>query len=169
LDLGSGWELFVSDGQNLIQLTAFGRGDTAIEAVLSRNRQRALFTASANLGNNNPSENCQVFSVDALGGDMQQLTFFKEAEHSAAGCGYILPRGLGCFVAFVGHDRNTDTLLIESSCDPFGTTPDGAEIFAIESDGNGLRQLTETRGFEIAADGTVTAELPGPAAYAGGL
>jgi hypothetical protein len=32
-------------------------------------------------------------------------------------------------------------------------------------DGSGLRQLTAARGFAVAADGTVTAELPGPFAY----
>jgi hypothetical protein len=52
-----------------------------------------------------------------------------------------------------------------SSCDPLGTNPFGEQIFAVRSDGSGLRQLTAMRGMEVDADGTVRVELPGPFAY----
>jgi hypothetical protein len=63
----------------------------------------------------------------------------------------------------------TRTILIDSSCDPFGTNPNGDQLFAMRPDGSGLRQLTHTRGFVTEADGTVDVELPGPAAYSAPL
>ena len=116
----------------------------------------------------NPSENCQLFSVDTLGGHLQQLTRFSDGEQSMGGCQNLKPRPFGCFAAIFGHDRHTDTIVFDSSCDPLGTNPEGDQIFAMEFDGTGLRQLTHTHSLEIADDGTVSAELPGPAAYPGG-
>ena len=45
---------------------------------------------------------------------------------------------------------------------PFGTNPNGAQIFAIDPDGTNLRQITDTRGFTTQADGTVHVENTGP-------
>jgi hypothetical protein len=54
-----------------------------------------------------------------------------------------------------------------SSCDPFGTTPNGGQLFAMQGDGSRLRQLTNARGLTIDAEGRYTVELPGPVAHAG--
>jgi hypothetical protein len=43
--------------------------------------------------------------------------------------------------------------------------PNGAQIFAMQPDGSGLRQLTNSRGLVKEADGTYSSELPGPVAY----
>jgi hypothetical protein len=52
-----------------------------------------------------------------------------------------------------------------STCDPFGTNPNGGELFAMRPDGSRLRQLTAARGLVVEADGAVTAHLPGPFRY----
>jgi hypothetical protein len=44
----------------------------------------------------------------------------------------------------------------------------GNEFFAMRADGNELRQLTDTRGAELATSGP-SAELPAPYAYPGYL
>ena len=56
-------------------------------------------------------------------------------------------------------------MIFYSSCDPLGTNPNGAQIFAMQPDGSGLRQLTDSRGLVREADGTYSGELPGPWAY----
>jgi len=63
------------------------------------------------------------------------------------------------------QDTVTGSIVFASTCNPFGTNPHGGQIFAMRPDGSGLRQLTDARGFAVAADGTVTVELPGPVAY----
>ncbi len=57
-------------------------------------------------------------------------------------------------------------MLFQSSCDPVGANPFGAQVFAMRPDGTGLRQLTNARGTTTDPDGTVHVELSGPAAYA---
>ena len=64
------------------------------------------------------------------------------------------------------QDEETGAVVFDSSCDPFGTNPDGDLLFAMRPDGSGMRELTHTRGFVVEPDGTVHAELSGPFAYA---
>jgi hypothetical protein len=159
-------EIFVFDHANLLQLTNFDRVDTLF-AFLGVDRQRAFFFSSANPFGTNPSENCQLFSVDPLGGDLRQVTNFRktEQEHSENGC---LPGpGPGCAASPINlfngtsQDARTGALLFDSSCDPLGTNPDGGLLFAVNPDGTGLRQLTDTRGI-VRADGGTLVEFPGP-------
>jgi hypothetical protein len=166
-----------------LQLTRFDRVDTghpaaavSAQAFLSADGQRVFFTASADPEGKNPTETCQLFSIDSLGADLQQLTLFRTDPHSEYGCNsYVAAQG-GCFIAAVNADRASSqdavlgTLVFYSSCDPFGTTPNGGQLYAMkpdgmEPDGSGLRQLTSARGMVIAADGSVDVELPGPHAY----
>jgi len=56
-------------------------------------------------------------------------------------------------------------LVFVSSCDPFGTNPNGEQIFAMRPDGSGLRALTDTRSVVHDPDGSVEVELPGPWSY----
>ena len=65
----------------------------------------------------------------------------------------------------VWQDPRSRTLVFYSSCDPLGTNPNGGQIFAMQPDGSGLRQLTDSRGLVKEADGTYSGELPGPWAY----
>src|SRR5262249_1018093 len=65
-------------------------------------------------------------------------------------------------------DEVTGTVVFASSCDPVGGNPYGEQLFAMRSDGTGLRQLTTTRGMTTGPDGTVHVEIPGPFAYSVG-
>lgn len=85
-------ELFVLNGRNLLQLTNFDRVDT-VALFLSRDRRRAFFQASADPFGTNPTENCQLFSVDTLGSSMRQLTRFGQSERSSFGCFLFPPPG----------------------------------------------------------------------------
>jgi len=152
-------EVFSPNAEYGLQLTNFRRVDTATP-VLSIDRQRVFFAASANPLGINPTENCQLFSIDTLGGDLRQLTHFRAADHSEIGC---LPiPGPGCYVFAAGQDPETESLLLMSTCDPLGTNPNGLQIFVMRPDGTGLRQLTDTRGMVTAPDGSADVELPGP-------
>lgn len=159
-------ELFVLAPDHALQLTNFGRFDSG-NATVDGDGQRVFFTASANPYGTNPSENCQLFSVSTLGGDLRQLTHFNAGDHSTIGCfnGAVdqMSDPTGCRFHGVNFDSDTQTIVFDSSCDPLGMNPSGAQIFAMRSDGTGLRQLTALRGVVTAADGkTVDVELPGP-------
>jgi hypothetical protein len=60
------------------------------------------------------------------------------------------------------QDPITRAIVFNSSCDPFGSNPNGEQVFAMYPDGTGLQPLTDTSGFTTEADGTVDVELPGP-------
>jgi hypothetical protein len=157
-------ELYLLDQKNVLQLTNFCRPDT-YRGTVDLDSARAFFTASADPFGTNPSENCQVFSIGRLGTDLRQLTTFNQEGHSPFGCdartGFGPP---GCVIETFGlvQDPVTRTIVFPSNCDPFGTNPNGEQIFAMNPDGTNLRQLTDTRGFTTEADGTVDVELPGP-------
>ncbi len=162
-------EIFFYDGgQNLLQLTDFHRidgwpfgGDA---------RQHVFFTASADPLGTNPSNNCQIFSIASLGGHLRQLTQFYETEHATTPCNFSGRRPYGCNIIPLfpdARDADTGALLFRSTCDPFGTNPNGSQYFAMGADGTRLRQLTDARGLVNEPDGTIIGELPDPAAYSG--
>jgi hypothetical protein len=165
-------EVFITDGTNVLQLTNFRRSDTSsyVNPVLSVDGERVFLSASVNPpGDTNPFEICQIFSVDALGGDLRQLTQFGASRHSALGC-VAGPPSEGCRTDFnfdqkASQDTRTGTLVFVSSCDPFGTNPNGEQIFAMRPDGSGLHALTDAHSVRRNPDGSVEAELPGPWSY----
>jgi hypothetical protein len=155
-------EVFLLDRKELLQLTNFRRVDTG-RGFLSANGRRVFFTASADPLGANPSKNCQLFSIDRVGGHLRQVTRFREVDRSVAGCSNVPP---GCNIQVTTQDPVTRTVVFQSSCDPLGTTPNGgSQIFAMRPDGSRLRQLTDTRGVVRGTDGSLTVELPGPWAY----
>jgi hypothetical protein len=159
------FEVFLLDGKELLQLTNFRRVDTG-RPFLSANGRRVFFTASADPLGANPSENCQLFSIDRVGGHLRQVTRFREGARSVNGCSNLPPPGAGCNVQVTTQDPVTRTIVFQSSCDPLGTNPiGGSQIFAMRPDGSRLRQLTDTRGVVMGTDGSLTVELPGPWAY----
>jgi hypothetical protein len=161
-------EVFVIDGDNVLQLTGFGRNQT-FNPTLSADGQRVIFVSTADPLGTNPTENCQLFSIDRIGGGLRQLTDFHEGpegQHSTAGC-FFNPPPLGCNAIGLSRDTQSGALVFNSTCDPFGTNPHGAQLFAMHADGTGLRQLTETQGYSVDASGTVTVELVYPWAYPG--
>ena len=81
-------EIYVFDERgDALQLTNFQRTDTG-SARADVDGRRVLFTASVDPFGANPSESCQIFSIDRLGSDLRQITTFNQgAGHSATGCG----------------------------------------------------------------------------------
>ena len=152
-------------GGDVLQLTRLHSQDLRQEDERPNGRRFLFITPEDPLGTN-PSRNCQLFSVDDLGGRLRQLTHFEETEHATSGCNFMLPRS-GCGLSTTFWDPVTDEIVTYSSCDPFGTNPNGGQLFAMRPDGSRLRQLTAARGLTIAEDGSVTTELPGPFRYSG--
>ena len=143
-------------------MTNFGRSETG-GALVDVDREHVYFEASANPLGTNRSENCQLFSIDRLGSDLRQLTFFHETTgHTDSGCRF---GGSGCALGWVSQDPRSRTLVFYSSCDPFGTNPNGGQIFAMRPDGSGLHQLTDARGLVHEGPDVYTGDLPGPWAY----
>lgn len=118
-----------------------------------------FFGASADPLGRNPAANCQVFSIDKLGGRLRQVTRFTQSEPNQGGCSYNPPPG--CAIGDAYQDPVTRAVVFISSCDPIGTNPLGHQAFAMHPNGSGLRQLTTARGFLEEADGAVSAELVG--------
>jgi hypothetical protein len=157
-------ELFLVDGDNLLQLTNFRRSDTNLGAqTLPSGKERILFVASADPFGANSRDQCQIFSIDRLGGDLRQLTFFAPGVQSRSGCFYYRPPG--CTTSIVAIDPDSSAVVMYSSCDPVGTNPFGGQVFAMRLDGSGMQQLTETSGLVLNPDGSVFGQLPGPVAY----
>lgn len=158
-------EVFSLNGDRLLQLTNFRRADTEFE-YRSVDGRRAFFHASADPLGSNLTNNCQIFSADALGiGAMRQITHFRETDHSGVGCSWN--PGPGCSIGLTHRDPVTGAIVFYTSCDPFGSGFDGAQLFAMRPDGTALRQLTHARGRQRLPDGTLTVELPGPFEYSG--
>jgi hypothetical protein len=157
-------ELFAGDGPNLLQLTNFQRSDTGDIAVVGVDQQTVFFSASADPFGANPTENCQIFSIDRNGDDLRQLTRFRESGHATFGCDFAA-RGFGCTPFSLTQDSQSRRLVFYSSCDPLGTNPNGDQVFAMRPDGSDLLQLTHARGLKNQSGGTVLGELPGPIAY----
>jgi hypothetical protein len=158
-------EVFVIDEkENALQLTNFRRSDTW-DPLVDLDREHIYFPAAADPLGTNPSDSCQIFSIDRTGGNLRQLTNFRESEHSLSGCFASGAVGQGCFVLLGAQDPRNRNLVFYSSCDPLGTNPNGAQIFAVQPDGSGLRQLTDSLGLMREADGTFSATLPGQWAY----
>lgn len=159
-------ELWVVNGQNTLQLTRFERWDTAgVGEALDNEGGRVFFVASPDPLGTNPTQNCQIFSIDVTGADLRQVTFFDEVDTATSGCAALSQKGYGCLAEFLFQDVAADRLVFHSTCDPFGTNPNGGEIFAVNHDGSDLRQLTDTRGMVEEPDGSVLIELPMPFAY----
>lgn len=155
-------EIFARSGGNLLQLTNFGRSDT-LYPVRLRDREHVAFVASGDPVDRNPSNTCQLFSVDVLARRLRQLTHFDGALPST-GCFSDVD---GCTVgqAVDIQDPVTGAIVFDSSCKAFGSNATSQQIFAIQPDGSGFRQATNYRGLVTGDDGSVSVELPGPIAY----
>jgi hypothetical protein len=159
-------EIFYSVGPLLIQLTNFRRWDTE---VMGARNGRVLFLASGDPHGTNPFQNCQLFRVSLLGENLRQLTRFGTGERSMEGCNN-LGETPGCSLQPLAQEwfaTRSRSLPFYSDCDPFGTNPDGSQVFAIDYDGRRLRQLTHTAGARTAPDGALEVEIPGPVAIGG--
>jgi hypothetical protein len=165
-------EVFLRSGERLLQLTGFERVDTFL-AFLNPSRTRAFFLASADPRGTNPDGYCQIFSIDALGGEQpRQLTHLDSRVcrplSDYRGCFHTAGIGYG-YYRVVFQDPITQSVVFDSTCDPLGTNRNGSQVFAMRPDGTGLRQLTDAAGVTTGPDGSVRVELPGPFAYSAPL
>jgi hypothetical protein len=156
LGLNDVLELFVQSKDDVVQVTRLDRIDT-FPGALTRDGRRALFDASTNRLGTNPQQTCQMFSVDTLGGDLQQLTFFDACDD--LGC-------IGDALAPVAYDLERDVIVLESYCDLTGHGAFGDQIYTTRLDGSDLRQVSSARRVVTEADGSVSVELPGYLTYA---
>lgn len=115
-----------------------------------------VFTSFSDLTGDNPAGDKQIFSINADGTGLTQISnftsMFPEALSLADG---------GSRVAF------------EGSGDPFGTNADGTdEIFVMDVDGNNLTQITATSGFsydpKLSDNGSLVAFTTQAEVFAGG-
>jgi hypothetical protein len=161
-------EVFLFDGEDLLQLTAFGFSDTGPGGSGARGvliGDRVFFVATADPLRKNPHGICQIFSISTLGVGLRQVTHLPwDGRSSNEGCRSVFP-GCGVYIVSTAADQVTGIVLFSASCDPFGRNPFGEQIFAMRPDGKGLRQLTDAPGRTFDPDGTVHVEVPGPFAY----
>ena len=87
----------VDQNNNVLQLTNFRRTDT-YNATVSADGERVFFSAATDRLGTNPTENCQLFSIDRNGGDLRQLTDFREAPVRARNGCYFGRKPSGCTV-----------------------------------------------------------------------
>ena len=146
----------------VLQLTNYGRSDTYF-VRMGNDGQPVFFIASENPLGTNPSAQCQWFSIDRLGGNLRQLTFFDIVGDRRRNCQDTAAPG--CSITSSGEmDLLTGALMFGSTCDPVGSNPSGIEeTFAMRADGSGLTQLTKMQGVIHHADGSIDVELAGPA------
>jgi len=148
-------------GDRVLQLTNYDRWDTG-GARFATDGQHVVFRASADPLGTNPSNQCQLFSIDRLGGDRRQLTSFAIVGDHPRNCEEGASPGCTIY-GFNQVDLRTGALVFDSTCDPVGTNPhDGNQLFALRPDGTGLRQLTYTQGIITHPDRSIDVELPGP-------
>src|SRR5262249_44087985 len=162
--------IFVIDGSNnVLQLTNFRRAET-VNPTLTADGQRIIFAASADHPSlhTNPTEDCQIFSIDRTGGDLRQLTHFHAGEGPRSMGACVIPEPpRGCGVVYMSRDTRSDALVFYSACDPFDANPYGAQLFAMRTDGTGLTQLTTTQGLSRDLSGGFRVEQVFPFAYPG--
>jgi hypothetical protein len=151
-------EMFLLDGPRLLQLTNFRHSDTW--GFLSRGR--VFITTSADPLGTNPGRNCQLFSMNTRGGDLRQLTRFRDEGRPSFGCSEG-GTGSACSIHYGAGSPVSSGAGISSNCNPLGTNPFGHQLFSMRANGTGLRQLTDVRGMEVDPDGTVHVELIDPA------
>ncbi len=134
-----------TDGSEIRQLTddPAPNAGSVTAVALAGGGSRVAFVSNCDYLGENPDHQDQVFVVDLDGTNLRQLTHFGAArgiEDLAGGFG-----GLA-----ISDDG--ERIVFASRRDPLGTNPEGnSEIFAVNADGSGLRQLTS------AAEGDSTA------------
>ena len=76
-----------------------------------------------------------LFRISPLGTVLRQLTRFGQGVRSLEGCAMI-GETPGCPIDYVEPGAWPGRrLFFYSDCDPFGTNPDGSQVFAIDYDG----------------------------------
>ncbi|MCP3978982.1 MAG: hypothetical protein GY716_06570 [bacterium] len=145
-------EIFLmrTDGTDLVQLTQIaGSADGSVGfPTISGNGNRVLFSGDFDPLGTNPDRELQQFVIDADGTGLVQLT---------TGSAYHLGNSIS---------DDGQRIVFASTGDPTGENPNGGvQVFAINADASGLRQLTSAGhayGPRLSGDGkTVAFEDPG--------
>ncbi len=106
-------EIFISDDGQLLQLTDFGKVDTGFLQPRILPDGRIYFVSTDDNGN------CQIFSVDRLGGSIRQHTEIRSNLTSQVGCfSFVFKNGCdgGCYLTPPGMTER-GTLAFISNCD----------------------------------------------------
>ena len=125
-------EVFVEahDGTGLQQITnhpGAGQGEALI-AVISGNGSKVAFSSNGNLTGGNAGHIQQVYLINRDGTGLSQVTHLTDAE-----------------IYFLKISDDATKIVFAAEANPLGTNADGnVEIFAINADGTGLKQLTST-------------------------
>ena len=137
-------ELYVMrpDGTGMIQLTsdpAFDAG-TVYDAMIAGSGNRVVFLANTDALGTNPGRHEQVFVVNRDGTGLRQLT------SAVTDPSYIA----------VSISDDGDRIVFSTPEDLVGENPEGRQhqVFAIQADGTGLRQISHVTG-GYAAEGPV--------------
>jgi TolB protein len=126
-------ELFVarSDGTDLEQLTHEPNPTYSVggQVFISPNGQRIGFASTSDPLGLNPDHSREIFVINRDGSDLAQVTQSYDPSRS--------------FEMSLGMTWDGGTLLIYGTANPTGQNPDAhQEVFIVNADGSGLRQLT---------------------------
>jgi Tol biopolymer transport system component len=145
-------ELFVMnfDGTGLAQLTSSTGGIGVFNSAIDLNGQRIVFASDRDLvAGGNTDGNAEIFTVQVNGGGLTQLT------HSTGG-GSICGIGGSASPRFDPADTkiifNSDRDLVSG-----GNIDGNSELFVMNLNGSGLKQLTHTTGGCGSGDGNLDA------------
>ena len=117
-----------TDGSGIVQVTSFPSGSVA-DPGITGDGSVIYFTSSSDLTGGNPMNDTQIFSIAPDGSNLAQVTTGATAAEQVE-------------IADSGNK-----LVWADTSDPFGTNGDGSrEIFAMNTDGTNLMQLTMSAG-----------------------
>ncbi len=136
-------DVMTGTGTNLHQLITTAGFDIE-DPEITRDGTRIVFESNMNPFGTNPDGGYEIFRIQADGTGLAQVTTLSPGD------------AVDPSIA-----ANGNTIVFSSNADPAGQNPGGLfEIFLIDADGTGIRQLTHSGGLEtsdplISANGTV--------------
>lgn len=137
-------EVFVMnfDGSGLVQLTSTTGGIGAIHPEIDLSGQKIVFASDRDMiSGGNSDGNFEIFTIQVNGAGLTQLTHTTGGNTVCAGGGSggnVDPRyNNGATKIIFGSDRD----LVSG-----GNTDENGELFEMNSNGSGLKQLTHTTG-----------------------
>lgn len=131
-----------SDGTGMLQLSPEDPGHVSQAPSITGDGATVAFISSADPFGTNPTNKLQIFTISANGTGLTQLTSFSTS------------------VSRLHMSSDGSKIAFMSSADPLGTNVDASdEIYVINSDGTGLKQLTnstlDSDGPRISGDGSI--------------
>lgn len=142
-------ELFTMarDGTSLTQVTndPGPNAGAVVMTMMAGGGTKVAFASSSDPLASNPTHAQQIFLVNRNGTGLTQVTSFSDADFT-----------------YLSVSDDATKIAFSSDANPFGTNADGNyDLFAINGDGTGLRQLTQTTGADVYEDSIVWVQLAG--------